>query len=842
MTDREHKPDLPSGINRVILRTRVSMVLERLLRAFWPAAAVAASAWALISFGILELGSPILVIAGLVAVVVTFIVFLVLGKRSFQWPSRANAIARLDASLPGRPISSMQDSPVGALDDPEVAGVWLAHVKRMAQRAANARPVRADMRLARFDPWALRLAALVLFGAAVLFSRGDVVGSVAGTLTTTEANPADLGPSYEGWAEPPLYTGKPTIFLPEVTGAAALAVPEGTSVTIRAYGATGDFELRQTVSAANPAGLEAAADGIALTDFQVAQNGQVELLRDGDVLAQWTFDLLDDAAPTVEMAGEIDRSAAGEIQLPFTARDDYGVTRAQARIELDLAAVPRRHGNVVDPEPRPAIVVDLPLPLSGGAQEVAETLVEDFSKHTWVGLPVKITLLAEDALEQTGRQVGIEAELPGRRFYDPLAAAVAEQRRDILWSVENGRRVAGVLRAVTHRPDDIFDSPSAYLIVRKAIRQLEGAIAADRVAEERDIVAEALWKAALLIEEGSLGDAAQRLAKAKERLSEALRNGASDAEIAQLMDELREATRDYLNQMAREAIERGDMQSAEASPPGQSMTQDQIQRLMDRIQELSDEGRKAEAQALLERLQQMLENMEMQFAEGGGQGQGGEGQQSMQDLADALREQQGLADESFQQLQREFRQGQQQGGQQPGGQQGQGGESSQPNGGVQGLADRQDALRGLVEGLESQLPGSAGEGTQQALEEARRNMEAAEQGLRDGNTAGALDRQAEAIDSLREGMRSLSQDLAEENGGETGAGDQNGQASNGQGEDPLGRPAGVQGSLGTNRSMLPEGEAAARARSILDEIRRRSGDRARPQVELDYLRRLLDRF
>jgi hypothetical protein len=42
--------------------------------------------------------------------------------------------------------------------------------------------------------------------------------------------------------------------------------------------------------------------------------------------------------------------------------------------------------------------------------------------------------------------------------------------------------------------------------------------------------------------------------------------------------------------------------------------------------------------------------------------------------------------------------------------------------------------------------------------------------------------------------------------------------------------------------MLPEGDSAARARELLDEIRRRAGELQRPQLELDYLRRLLDLF
>ena len=79
-------------------------------------------------------------------------------------------------------------------------------------------------------------------------------------------------------------------------------------------------------------------------------------------------------------------------------------------------------------------------------------------------------------------------------------------------------------------------------MVRTAIRELAQAQKAATVAAVRDEVAEALWQAAVQIEDGNLGDAAQRLAKAKERLQQALRERAPDEEIARLMDELRQAT------------------------------------------------------------------------------------------------------------------------------------------------------------------------------------------------------------------------------------------------------------------------------------------------------------
>ena len=545
----------------------------------------------------------------------------------------------------------------------------------------------------------------------------------------------------------------------------------------------------------------------------------------------------------------MEAAPTGEARLPYEGHDDHGITGARAEIALDLARVDRRYGLTPDPAPRPPLQADLPMPLSGGSRDVEDVLVEDFSRHPFAGLPVTVTLAAEDARGQVSTSPPEPVVLPMRRFYDPMARALIEQRRDLLWSVENGRRVTQVLRAATYLPDTVFDSPRAYLVVRTAIRRLAQAEEAGTVPAVQEEIAEALWQAAVQIEDGNLGDAAERLARAKERLQQALREGASDEEIARLMDELREATRDYMQQMARDAEQNGEMQQAEI-PPGQTMSQDQIQELMDRIQELSEQGRKAEAEALLEMLQQMLDNMQMAMGQpGGGSGEGGQGQQSMQGLADALREQQGLADESFQQLQRQFQRGRGQGRGQQEGQQGQPGEpqGEAEDGGRGGdagrLADRQEALRQLMEEMQRGLPGEAGEGARQALRDAERNMGEARDGLREGDAAGALDRQADAIDSLREGMRQMGEDLRRaEGGGQGDEGQAEGTAGSEDERDPLGRPSGERGGIGSNEQILPEADSGARARALLDEIRRRAGEQLRPQLELDYLQRLLDLF
>ena len=57
---------------------------------------------------------------------------------------------------------------------------------------------------------------------------------------------------------------------------------------------------------------------------------------------------------------------------------------------------------------------------------------------------------------------------------------------------------------------------------------------------------------------------------------------------------------------------------------------------------------------------------------------------------------------------------------------------------------------------------------------------------------------------------------------------------------PLGRPRAANRTLDSNtRDTVPDAIDAQRARRVLEELRRRFGDAARPRLELDYLERLL---
>ena len=58
-----------------------------------------------------------------------------------------------------------------------------------------------------------------------------------------------------------------------------------------------------------------------------------------------------------------------------------------------------------------------------------------------------------------------------------------------------------------------------------------------------------------------------RLRRAQDRLSEAIENGATDEEIAELMQELRDATQDYLRQRSQQVFVQGPLRQPVFPPP-----------------------------------------------------------------------------------------------------------------------------------------------------------------------------------------------------------------------------------------------------------------------------------
>ncbi|MES2145592.1 MAG: TIGR02302 family protein [Pseudomonadota bacterium] len=832
---------------------------ERFLRAFWPVASLVLILVSVMAFGAQDQMTAIQLRAVIGVALLALGTLAIFGLQRFRAPLRAEALARLDASLKGNPIAALTDEQAIGTDDPASRAVWEAHKSRMALRAAQARAVVPNLRLASRDPYALRYVALTAFVMAMIF--GSLWRLVTGNpLATADAAIMATGPSWEGWAQPPAYTGKAAIYLGDIT-APTLELPVGTRLQVRVYGDDTGTALRETVSdpaatnvpadAARTAAAKAGEDPAKVEamptsyDFLVSQSGKLEI--DGEGARVWDIIALKDAAPTVTPEGAITREADGRLKQAFSAADDYGVASGQVTISLDLAAVDRRYGLAVEPEPRDPVVLDLPMPIRGDRADFKETLIDDLSQHPFANLPVKMVFSVTDEAMQVGTAMPLKVVLPGRRFFDPLAMAVIEMRRDLLWSRQNAPRAAQILKAVTNAPEGFIRNENAFLRLRVALRRLDAASAA-LTPELRDELAAELWAISLMFEEGDLASALERLRRAQDKLDEAIRNGASPDEVGRLMQDMREALNEYMRELAEEQKRNPNGQNAQ-NQPGFEMSQDQLQQMLDELQKLIEEGRTAEAAELMERLRQFMENM--QVTQGQGQGQGGPGQQAMRDMQETLRDQQQLSDDAFRDMQK-GNQGQQPGegqqGQQPGQDQPPGGQQDGQGQGQGTLTDRQNELRNRLGDLQGRnLPGDGttqGEAGRDQLGRAERAMREAERALRDGDLPGALDRQAEAMEALREGMRNFGEALAQQRRDEMGDSRQAqdmGRADP-NGRDPLGREPGDSARIGSDRNMLQGDDVYRRAQDLLDEIRRRSGELARPEPERDYLRRLLDQF
>lgn len=208
--DARRPLDPTRRIRRQLLLTRAGVVAERLTRAFWPFWTVALIVAAVLLSGI-STDLPLEAVwFGTLAIAGALIGTLIRGILRFRWPTARDASERLDSTLPGRPIAALSDAQAIGTGDAGSEQVWKAHMRRMLLSLSAARPVQPDLRLARFDRYGLRFIALTVFVTMLVFGSWMRLGQ---TLPANGSGPIAVaaGPSWEGWAEPPAWTGRPSL-------------------------------------------------------------------------------------------------------------------------------------------------------------------------------------------------------------------------------------------------------------------------------------------------------------------------------------------------------------------------------------------------------------------------------------------------------------------------------------------------------------------------------------------------------------------------------------------------------------------------------------------------------
>jgi uncharacterized protein (TIGR02302 family) len=813
-------------IERAVRRARLALMWE----AVWPVVApilVLAGLFAIVSwFGLWRVvGDPLryAILAGFVVAAIW------LAVRAFRLraPARAAALARVERAtgMLHRPATAYTDTLAVGASDPAARALWLAHRERLLAALDSLRAGVPSPGLARRDPHALRFLAILVFVVGFVYAGPARLDKLAEAFRGGEPVAATVA-RIDAWVTPPAYTSRAPIFL---TGEAArppgsaYSVPVGSVVTVRTGGANdlavlsidATGETPATVVDALPADTVAASGQPIERQVQLGQAAEI-VVRKGerDVMA-WRFAVEPDHAPAIAFLRPPAPARSGALALNYSLKDDYGVVSGSAEIEPVGGAA----GNAGKRPLFEAPKIPLSLPQLRTRDGAAET-IRDLTSHPWAGARVKMTLVARDEAGQEGRSEPAELTLPARRFGDPLARAVVEQRTRLALDANAAPLVADALDALTLAPEDTFDDIGDYLALRSAYHRVHNARNDDDL---RGLV-DYLWSIALGIEDGDLSLAAQALRDAQEALRKALEDGASDQEIARLTEELRRAMQEFLQALAEEARRNPNIANLPANPDVQMLRSQDLERMLDQIENLAKNGARDAARQLLSELQNMLENLQAGRPMQGDQQSGDQMMQNLNQLADMIRRQQQLMDETHR-AERGM---------------GQNGEPMTPEEMAEALGRLQQQQQGLEQALQELMEQMEGMGMQPngKLGQAGEAMGRATGALGEGQAGEAVGNQGQALEALRQGAQAMAQQFANQGPGYNG----NPGGHQMPNEDPLGRPQRTTGpDLGTT-VKVPDEIDIQRAREILEAIRKRLGDPGRSILERDYLERLLDRF
>ncbi|MFN5489350.1 MAG: TIGR02302 family protein [Bradyrhizobium sp.] len=767
----------------------------------------------------------------------------------FRWPSREEGLSRLDrgVGVRHRPATTLSDTLTN--QDPFALALWQAQRERTL---ASIKRIRAGLprpRVSLHDPWALRALVIVMLVASYV-AAGDERGLRVASAFDWNGIMAPANVRVDAWVTPPNYTAKPPIILSSsnkdanAADATPLAVPSGSTLLVRSSGGAIDVVVGGGVTEVAPEGQ--APKGTNERHFKITADGTAHV-RAPAGQPQWKFTATPDRPPSIALTKDPERQARGALQMSYKLEDDYGVTEARAQFaarpadvakDADGKAAQRRP--LFEPPQFPLV-----LPNARTRNGVGQT-VKDLSEDPYAGAEVTLTLTAKDEAGNEGKSEPFNMRLPERLFTKPLARALIEQRRILALDANQNGQVYAALDALMIAPEMFMPETGYYLGLHTVARQLEAARTDDQL---REVVA-SLWALAVTIEDGNISDVDKALRAAQDALKQALERGASDEEIKKLTDNLRAALDNFLRQMVEQFRNNPQQLARPLDPNAKVLSQQDLKNMLDRMERMSRSGDKEAARQLLEQMQQMLENLQMAQPNQGDDDM----QQSLNELGDMIRKQQQLRDKTFKQGQ-DSRRDRMRGKQ---------GDQSMGD-----LQQDQQALRDRLKKLQEELAkrgmgpeqrgqkgqkGQKGDQGQQGeqgddqgddgdgLDQADSAMGDASGRLGEGNADGAVDSQGRALDALRKGAQNLADAMQQGDGDQQGDGPGNRvgrQQSGGNQTDPLGRPLHGR-EFGDDYTVKIPGEIdVQRVRRILEELRRRLADPSRPQIELDYIERLL---
>ena len=813
-------PPHPAMENHV-RRTRMVLLWEKVWPCVIPAFGLIVLVVGLTLTGTFEFLPPTGHIILLSILSVAMMVAIIVPWRNFRWPTRRDILHRLEREngLENNPLQSLEEH-ISETEDPLTSYLWQKQLglhEAAIVKLRLPRPIPAISRIDRFGIVAIPV--LLLF-----------VGIMAGHNTVSERFSKAFSPlqrlgaadfTATLWVTPPPYTGQvPRVLQISETGAnAANQSATGTGTDGPQDQTSGGPSNGEVINFQVPAGstldgtissiweptltapdgerpIAESNDNSYVLSTAINQSGTWRISVWGNDRMTLNINLVADTAPTLGFVSPPSVTRRDHLRLDYVANDDYGMA------ELDLVITPAPTDGMDDQfGPIDAITRDLkgeePTHSSTPTRIEGPRFI-DLVAHPWAGLPVNIQMHARDNAGQTAQSDMRSIVLPEREFTHPVAQKLIAIRRTLLRHPDRALEMQQALLPVLYAPQAFNGQIGVFLALSVAESRLSANLD-DRTVHQN--VAGLLWHIAEEIERGSYGIAERNLMEAEERLLQALADpDVTETEIARLIEEYRNALNEYLAALTREATPASDDQPQANA----TLEQQDLSRIIDQIDALMRAGARDDARQLIDRLRELVENMQGTTGEGG------------MDITSSLREMlDGMRDLSRRQqdIMNE--------GDNPATANGPGPRANEQ----QGLADDAGDI------MNSPGIGQFGDisGMNSVIEAMRRAAEA----LGRNRSHEALKYQREAMENLQQGIGEISRALEGLSQIAPMLEDLQG---NGR-RDPLGRPVG-----GDGTTTIPNVDTLERAWRIMQELRRRSGDPDRPQIEQEYIDRLLKRF
>ncbi len=793
-------PMLP--LNAKIRLQRLALLWERLWAALhWPmiTALVLLSTIASGALNLLTPPLPLIVLALLGAA----LVYSLKCVATLQSPTRLQAMRALEthSNLKHRETSSLDDELAAESSNTEI---WQEHKRRSLAALDHVKLAAPQSQWRNFDPQALRLPALMAALVALVLGTGDLGSNFKQAFNF--ASPVAAKPIVlDAWLKAPAYTGKAPLLLSspammeKLKSQTEILTPNNAVLNVHlqnaakphieifALGQNTPVTLAQVKTETNEQGFQ--------SELNLDRPVTVKVMDGENELASYPLSLIADEAPKIALVGEPKAQGLGQLEVKWNASDDYGVKSVTAEISLadEQEGGTGFEGNGIFLYDPPIFKIALQKP---NAKSLEQTSTADLAGHAWAGFYAEIVLTATDGAGHRVSTAPVRFKMPERDLSKSLAQALVEQRKKLILSPDAVPDVSTILTSLLIYPTDIKGQEGLLLnLVNIKARTINATGTDDVVSVVQD-----LWPLIAQVEDGHLTDLRAELEALKQQLENALRDKAPPEKIEELMRKMREAMNQLMDQLQKQSAD-----GSQKPQSGKGVTPEDLQKMMDKIEQLSKNGSKDAAAQMLAELNKLLQSLkpgQNGQAGKGAKGQGGD-QEQMDALSDLMSKQQKLMDET----QRMGEDG-------------------------KGLGDKQQGLKDQAEKLGKGM----GQGPGDALGEAGKSMGKARGALQGGGKEEALREQGEAMKKLQEGASKLADKMAR--AGEQG---QDGQAGNTQDNDPLGRPQSgtSKPDFTKGKNAVPSELAIRRAREILEKLRERSNEQGLDDTTKAYIDRLL---